>query len=114
MPNMINDRYGHKSIAVKNKLFVIGGFLKKDCEVFDSTTNKFTLLKQPTSAFGYNCKDPSGVITIGSKLFVFRNNSNVIIYDYNNDEWSEKICEAIKKLSLFSCASIPVKICWEI
>ena len=26
MPNMIKERYGHKSVAVKNKLFAICGF----------------------------------------------------------------------------------------
>ena len=54
MPNMINGRFGHKSIAVKNKLFVVGGIDTNDCEVFDSTTNKFTVLKQPILASRYD------------------------------------------------------------
>ena len=105
MPNMIEGRYKHKSVAVKNKLFVIGGLYRK-CEVFDSTTEKFTLLKQPMSNDWYGL---SQVITIGSKLFCLK--SNINIYDLENDEWSEKPCEATKNIELFSCARIPSKTC---
>ena len=92
-------------------MFVISGINTNSCEVFNSTTNKFTLLQQPTLAPNFFLHDLSGVITIGSKLFMFRNNGYVIIYDFKNDEWSEKITEATEKLLWFSCASIPVKTC---
>ena len=66
--NRINERARHESVAVKSKLFVIGGLNTNNCEVFDSTTEKFTVLKQPTFAklFGL-----SQVITIGSEFFYF-------------------------------------------
>ena len=111
MPNMLKVRFGHKSVAVKNKLFVVGGYINSDCEVFDSTTNKFTFLKQTTLASKSFLRRPSGVITIGSKIFVFRDERNVIIYDFENDEWSEKTCKATKYISYFSCAKLPVKTC---
>ena len=88
---------------------MIGGFNNSDCEVFDSTTNNFTFLKQTTLASKSFLRRPSGVITIGSKIFVFRDERNVIIYDFENDEWSEKTCEATENFLWFSCASIPVK-----
>ena len=110
MPSMIHKRFHHKSVAVKNKLFVIGGHSTSNCEVFDSTTNKFTLLNQPTLAPNI-LQHLSGLITIGSKLFVFRNKGYVTIYDSKNDEWLEKTTEATKNLLCFSCASIPVRTC---
>ena len=105
---MINERYGHKSVAVKNKLFVMGGRFINSCEVFDSSNNKFTLLKQPIPAPKNFLSNPSGVITIGSKIFVFRNMGSVTTYDFESDEWSEKTCETTKNLLWFSCARIPV------
>ena len=109
MPNMVKERYGHKSVAVKNKLFVIGGLCTNNCEVFDLTTNEFTLLKQPSSIFLHG---PIEVITIGSKIFVFRKCSlskgSLKVYDFETNEWSMKTCGATKDKALFSCVKIPV------
>lgn len=35
LPDMIQKRYYHKSVAVKNKLFVVGGFYTNNREVYD-------------------------------------------------------------------------------
>ena len=102
MPNMINARDGHKSVAVKNKLFIVGGLFIHDCEVFDSTTNKFTLLKQPTKASGFNLFEPHKVIAIGSKIFVFQGVYEVKTYDFKNNEWSKELCEATKDIKFYS------------
>ena len=96
LPNMIIGRDGHKSVAVKNKLFVMGGFFKNSCEVFDSTNFIFTLFKQPKLDSKFYLRNPSEVITIGSKLFCLKR--NIKIYDLENDEWSEKPCEATKNI----------------
>ena len=108
MPNMINIRFGHISVAVNNKLFIIGGLSTNNCEVFDSITNNFTLLKQPTLASGFDLYEPFGAITIGSKIMIFKNNSDVKTYDFENNEWSVKACKATKGLKCFSCIKIPV------
>ena len=102
MPNMINGRAKHKSVAAKNKFFVIGGFETSSCEVFDSITNEFTLLKQPSLLSVGEIYRPSGVITIGSEIFVFQDNSGVKTYDFENNEWSLKMCEATKGISRFT------------
>ena len=102
MPNMIAGRSCHKSVAVKNKLFVISGSDRKDCEVFDSTTKKFTLLTQPTPASKYYLNDHTEVIAIGSKIFMFQYNSKVITYDFENNKWSTKTCKATKHKDNFS------------
>ena len=101
LPNMINERERHKSVAVKNKLFVIDGLQTYSCEVFDSTTNYFTLLKQPILASVFDFEEPYGVITTGRKIFIFKN-SYVKTYDFENNEWSGKTCEATKDIFFFS------------
>ena len=40
MPNMIEKKFCHKSVAIKNKLFIVD----------DSVSNKFVLLKLPQNA----------------------------------------------------------------
>ena len=47
MPNMIERRHHHRSVAIKNKLFIIGGHKVSSVEVFHSVCNKFVLLKFP-------------------------------------------------------------------
>ena len=101
MPSMIAARSCHKSVAVKNKLFVITKNFRNNCEVFDSTTKKFTLLKQPTPLSDYNFNGRTEVITIGSKIFLFQDNSRVITYDLEYNEWSRKTCKATKHLTFF-------------
>ena len=87
---MIEERYNHKSVAVKNNFFVIGGLNTYDCEVFNLTTNKFTLLNRPKPFSKYNFEDQTEVITIDSKVFLFKDNSSVITYDFEYNEWSKK------------------------
>ena len=102
MPNMIDEREGHKSVAVNHKLFVIGGFNTNNCEAFDSNTHEFTLIKKPTSVSGFSLYEPNEVVTIGSKIFVFQNNSKVITYDFEKNKWSKSLCEATKYIEYFS------------
>ena len=57
MPNMIEGRFRHGSVAIKNKLFVIGSLDGKgsnSCEVFDSNCNKFVLLKRLQSTLTFD------------------------------------------------------------
>ena len=57
---------------------------------------------------GFDFYDLSEVITIGSKILLFIENCNVIIYDFENNEWSVKTCEATRNLKYFSCVKVPV------
>ena len=108
LPDMIERRHYHKSVAVKNKLFLVGGVVNKNtCEVFNSTTNKFCLLKKPERLF--ESSSLTEVISIGTKLNIFCNKGHVIVYDIDNDEWSEKTCETTKNLLLFFCVKLLVK-----
>ena len=63
MPGMVNGRSNHNSVAIKNKLFVIGGSAKT-CEVFDSNSRQFALLKPPSNYILEYLEHPSGATTI--------------------------------------------------
>ena len=86
-------------------MFVFGGLDRHSCEVFDSTANKFTLLKESTPDY---LRLPSGVISIGNKIFVLSENRKILTYDFEKNQWLVKSCEATKDLKSFSCVKIPV------
>ena len=104
IPNMVKTRYGHKSVAINNKLFVVSGLENTTSEVFDSTCKQFSLFKQPsTYLIGL-----TEVISVGSKLFLIKSRSaKVFIYDVEKGEWSEESCETMKDLQSFCCAKVP-------
>ena len=105
MPNMIERRSSHKSVAIKNKLFLIGGFTNQTIEVFDSSSNMFALTKHPF--INLNSFFIADVTSIGNKVVIFSNGEgSVYFYDVENDVWSEKSCKATKHISYFSCASL--------
>ena len=105
MPNMIEERFGHKSVAMKNKLFLVEGYAERPCEVFDSTCNKFVLVKSPPVPY---LSEPSDIILIASKLYIFRDYlSTILIYDVENDNWSRKYCEVTDNLGGYCCSKSP-------
>ena len=107
MPNMVNGRSDHNSVAIKNKLFIIGGPVK-NCEVFDSNSKKFTLLKSPPNYIAEYLEYPFKTVTIGNTLVVFGDQSiKILLYDIENNYWSEKKFEAIKNIACSTCAKLP-------
>ena len=106
MPNMIKRRCSHKTVAIKNKLFIVGGLVSFNFEVFDSCSNKFVLLKYESTSLLYAFA--SYITTLGKKVIIFNNkNGSITIYDVENNELVEKICEATQHIKHFSCAKIP-------
>ena len=96
MPNMIKIRFGHKSVAIRNKLFVIGGSTKTS-EVFDSHSNKFSLLKPISFDEEILIQSLTGAISIGTKLIIFwENSSTMVCYDSEKDVWSKESFELFK------------------
>ena len=109
MPNMVLGRDHHKSVAIKNKFYVCGGFSTRTCEVYDSTCKKFVLLKSPNNCLlSYSVMFPDAAVSIGSKIYVFygRNSTN-LIYDTEKNTWSEEFCEVSRYLSDFNCVKVP-------
>ena len=109
IPNMIEERHSHKSVAIKNKLFVVGGSPRRTCEVYDSTCDNFVLLKQLPVHFQTYLGSPGKVISIGSKLFVFGSTQpkDVLVYDVENDEWKKESFGVKHGLSRFCCVKVP-------
>ena len=107
LPNMNVPKVSHKSVAVSNKLFVVGVYVT-NCEVYDSTCKKFVFLKQPqTSLMDYLNYPPTYLTSIGSKLIVITNESDILLYDMVENEWSKKHCKAIKGIVRNACAKLP-------
>ena len=84
-----------------NKLFVIGGYCKTSCEVFDCFSRKFSNVykTQIKTIIPFN----SNAICIGDKIVVFceqikHSGTKVFIYDVVNEVWSEKKIEVVNNL----------------
>ena len=109
MPSMIEERSSHKSLAIENKLFLIGGFrFNRSIEVFDSHCNQFVLLKDHPEGLSNYIFNNSNVLSIGNKIVIFSNEEGcVVIYDAEINKWEKKSCEATKNIELFSCAILP-------
>ena len=94
------ERHSHKSVAIKNKFFVVGNVSSQTIEVFDSCSGNFALLQHPNIFFD--------VTSIGNKVVIFSDkNRPVLLYDVENDAWSKKSCEPTKHIQYFSCANLP-------
>ena len=104
---MIETRGRHKSVAIKNKLFIVGG-RTRTCQVFDSTCNKFVLLKKVSTWYTHYFFAPVEVVCIGNKLVVFCVQDNaVLFYDVKNDVWSIDKLGIKTNMSSFSCTKVP-------
>ena len=107
LPSMNFTRVHHQSIAVRNKLFVIGGGTKMN-EVYDSTSKRFTVLKPPLSLRDTSQYNTFASFSVGSKLFVYFNDlSSVLSYDVIKKKWSEETSEPMKHLTDFSANKAP-------
>ena len=94
MPNMIEAGCGHHLVAVRNKLFVMGDE-KKLVEVYDSTCEKFVVMKQPT--IDISSINILEAISMGNKVVMFIKDFNdfksyVLCYDVDEDEWNKEPC----------------------
>ena len=116
MPNMMEARKEHASVAVGNKLFAIGGYNTTSSEVFDSGRGEFVLLKPPPASFKFfyediHCED---AVAIGRKFFVFctdlysdDRSTRVYCYDSASCEWeSEKMLPMTEDRKGFNCTKV--------
>ena len=110
LPNMIYPHCLHKTVAVKNRLFVLGGFRipsASACEMFDSHSNRFVLLKP--SPFAQSCISYSAeVVFFGRKLAVFGPKKKMVaFYDVDSNKWSKEGCEVPGSTIKYSCVLVP-------
>ena len=112
LPDMIEKRYNHGAVSMGNKMFVIGGFEKLTCEVFDSNFRKFTSVKQLLGLNNLGYYDTS-VVSIGYKvLFFYSTSSNVNkkfqVYDVLKYQWCLKEEDFIEDKRYISCSKLPI------
>ena len=101
MTSRMNEaRTNHSLVAVRNKLFVIGG---ETYEVFDSASGKFATLSVNSPMF-----DSSKCVQIGSKVVLFQGYSTVAyIYDTDKDELKPVECEVTRQIQNYCCVRVP-------
>ena len=109
LPNMIRKRRLHASVSMGNKLFVIGGNITKSCEVFDSFTRKFTLIKAKTPNYENNWLTQFQAVSKSNFILFISENKNsndtsMFIYNVQKSQWSEKKLSVLNKLTDVSCA----------
>ena len=76
---MINARYNHSQVSMKNKLFVIGGG-SKSCEVYHCNCQKFELISKPMKSYQSNCIKTYKVLSVGKNIFVYDSYSKTYSY----------------------------------
>ena len=110
-PSMIHPRRRHQSVSNRNKLFVVGGGgVYETCEVYDSTSKIFIALKpfKPLRRLLTFYTNLSTAIIIANEVYIFGSYSKqVLCYNLENDEWTEKLCPLLRKLENFYCVKIP-------
>ena len=118
LPEMINGRYIHGAVSRGNKMFVIGGCnrltrtRRLTCEVFDSSSRKFTNIKQMVNIDAIGMASTS-VVSIGKNIFVFRSIynymvENVQIYNVPENEWCLGDISIDELNYMNSCSKVPV------
>ena len=102
MPEMACRRFEHKSVAMRNKLYVFGG-IRNPLEVFDSTCNRWE------TVIGMRCTDnPSAVLTVGTKIAVFNHiEDEVYYYDVTNGELTSECCGLLRKYQHYGAVKLP-------
>ena len=112
---MLKTRSGHGSVSIVNKMFVISWNLSNSCEVYDSITNKFTLLKTNPHVNNIDCcLLKTFAITVGYKIHVFLNKESLerkrrvstFCYDVIEKSWTSDDTSNIECLDGFSCAKM--------
>ena len=105
---MIHERYCHQVVSMGNKMFVVGGNGLIYCEVFDSFSRKFTLIKRiPSDSYIFKSKI---VTTIGHKLTIYNSGESVLYsYDIIDEEW-HKETKTLDRLDEFEYVFHSIKV----
>ena len=105
LPDMCHSRTMHKAVASENKVFVLGGTKNFSGEVYDSVSNVFTLLTN--TPMTCNIVHYLQTVLIDKKIYVFRNQWAIFVYDIDGKTWSKHespLSKSIKKY--YSCVGI--------
>ena len=84
MPSLTEEKYGHGSLAMGNKLYVIGG-REMHSEVFDYISNRFARIKPMPLEF--NSKEFE-TFRVQNKIVVKQDGDEIYIYNTTDDTWT--------------------------
>ena len=111
---ILDKRYNHGSVAVKNKIYLIGGNSSSSNEVFDAHSNTFTLIQAfPWAGINDDFCKQTKTIFIGKHIFAFIQkffDSEVIPVVYDMELNKCCLCHSSfssLKYCLFSVVKIP-------
>ena len=111
MPNMIEGRFRHGSVVIRNKLFVFGNFGgkgSKSCKVFDSNSKNFVMITLFPNTLTFYLINVANTFSFRNKLITIgRKLSTVLYYDVEKDEWSEEIFNLTNYKYCFGSTFIP-------
>ena len=112
LPDMIEKRCHLGVVSMGNKMFVIGGSKHLTCEVFDSSSRKFTSIT-PTRLMNNYHYYATSVVNIGYKVLVFCPTSSCgikkfQIYDVLKDQWCLKENDFIEAKIYICCSKVPL------
>ena len=92
LPRMNEKRENHGAVSMGNKMFVIGGWKNLTCEVFDSSSRKFTNIQKMFLVNNLDVESNS-VFGIGGKITVFFERAHSVVnkliqtYDVLENKW---------------------------
>ena len=99
MPDLMEEKYCHGSVAMGNKFYVIGGTRTQSSEVFDKISSKFARIKQSPRAvtsFEAEVFRIQNKIVVKLERIVHEKKENVFIYDTITDKWTSMCVNMFK------------------
>ena len=88
LPDMNEKRINHAAVSMGNKLFVIGGDIRYNCEVLDSFSRKFTIINSEIKEFDFEMN--FNAFSIRNNILVFQvtfTETVVYLYDVDKENW---------------------------
>ena len=115
MPNMVYGRTGLALVAVRDKLFAIGGNFQATAEVYDG--NKFSQLKY-SDLLHDRLNWINNAVAIGSRIFISKTNyvgaqlgaeysKKMLCFDTEKARWYEIPIEIPQSVKWFICLKVP-------
>ena len=103
---MNEERCDHASVSMGNKMFVIGGYGKSTCEIFDSYSRKFCCLKTCSdfinNMFNFQALCVSNRIIIVGIVRV-EHQTKMFTYNCKTSEWKFIDSGVLQNKTGFSC-----------
>ena len=87
-PDMMDARFGHSAVVIKDKLFVVGGDRTLSCEVFDLISSSFTRINDLPNGMQMQIIT-NKVATVGSEIVVITSEW-IYCYSLQSDSWSTR------------------------